>query len=210
MRHILPLELFLLPRALCLPLSGRGTPSIHLSRLSSQFASRPLSSCPRLRWTCSLLFFCSTFYPSRWTSTHLLLSPKPIPLDHNSLLISTHLFQLLEEHLLFEVPESPQSQSLPFSLILYPSEWHHQKSTSHPDSLLSAPQSQHLCVLKVTTASFASLLDCYNQQPNSSPPVFPPWRSRMVFIIHRADQITPLLKRRSLASCNFQDNVQIP
>lgn len=76
-------------------------------------------------------------------STQLLNSPKPRCLNHNSLLLSSHLVQLLEKLLVFEVSQSPQFHSLPFMpvpfpLILYVNKWNHRKP---PGSLLSIPRS---------------------------------------------------------------------
>lgn len=90
-------------RALFLPLSGRETPS---STFPACLLSLLLLHCPR-----SLLFFCSAL---PFMLDHLLIGPKPIPMDPNFWLISKHFFQLLEELLLSEGPSSPQAQS--FSL----------------------------------------------------------------------------------------------
>ena len=141
---------------------------------------------------------------------HLLIGPKPIPMDHNFWLISKHFFQLLEELLPSEVPSSPQPQSFSLhqSFSSYsPSPWMAPPEVHKP---LRFPQSWHLCILIVTTAYLHPSRIPTTNSPTLLLQSSPPWRSKILFLIHKSHWIAPLLKRRSLASCDSQDNVQIP
>lgn len=104
-----PIFCSLLPRTLS-SLASKTKDFTYLSSLSSQCASRPVSSCPSQRSWCPLLFLSCSTWSFMQAFTHLLISPKPRPWIHNSLIFSRHWFQPLEGHLLLK-SQSPQSQS---------------------------------------------------------------------------------------------------
>lgn len=82
----------------------------------SLFASRPLSSWPKLHWYYYLLFLSTLCDPSHGASIHLLMSPISIYLNHNFQILHWHIIQW---HLLLEVSQSPLDQSSPESMFLF-------------------------------------------------------------------------------------------
>ena len=141
---------------------------------------------------------------------HLLISPKPIPMDHNLLLISKHLFQLLEELLLSEVSSSPQPQSLslhPVLFLLFCIPMNGTTRSPQVTQISSELTSLHSYSDHCFSASLRFLQPTAQLSSSSLPHLGAPEYS---FLIHKSHRIAPLLKRHSLASCDSQDNVQIP
>lgn len=84
------------------------------------------------------------------------------------------------------------SMRVPLSCILYPKEWPHQKCTSHPTYPATSLKASAPLHAYSKDCFLAWLLVCYNEQRDSPPEAA--WHSRMILLIHKADQVTPLLK----------------